>query len=94
VDISATLYVRDRPEWRAWLEQNHASKDEVWLRYYKKHTGKPSVPYHDAVEEALCFGWIDSTVRSIDTEAYAQRFTPRRAKSKWSETNKERVRRL
>jgi uncharacterized protein YdeI (YjbR/CyaY-like superfamily) len=79
---------RDRRSWRAWLEANHASSKGIWLRYYKKRaTGKPSVRYPEALEEALCFGWIDSIVRRIDNEAYAQKFTPRAAKSSWSETN-------
>ena len=92
--LSKTLYVANRDDWRAWLEKNHASETEVWLIYYKKHSGQPRIPYDDAVEEALCFGWIDSTVRSIDEDRYAQRFTPRRKNSQWSELNKRRVRKL
>jgi len=89
-----TLYVRNRSEWRSWLEKNAAESAEIWLVYYKKHTGKPSVPYDDAVEEALCFGWIDSIVKTIDDETYAQKFTPRKAKSKWSASNIERMQRM
>jgi uncharacterized protein YdeI (YjbR/CyaY-like superfamily) len=89
-----TLYVTDRDEWRRWLQANYAVESEVWLIYFKKHTGKPSIPYGVAVEEALCFGWIDSTVKTIDDEKYMQRFTPRKDKSNWSEPNKVRVRRL
>lgn len=89
-----TLYVANRDDWRRWLQANHAVESEVWLIYFKKHTGQPSIPYDVAVEEALCFGWIDSTVRTIDDERYMQRFTPRKDKSNWSELNKSRVRRL
>ena len=64
----ATLYVPDRHQWRAWLAENHQAAKEIWLICYKKHTGQPSVPYDDAVEEALCFGWIDSIVRKIDED--------------------------
>ena len=89
-----TLYVTNRADWRAWLEKNHAAETEVWLIYYKKHTNRPRIPYDDAVEEALCFGWIDSIVRRIDENKYAQKFTPRKNNSQWSELNKERVRKL
>lgn len=85
------LHVTTREKWRAWLEKNHASEEDVWLIYNKKHTGKPRVEYGDAVEEALCFGWIDSTIKTIDDDRYMQRFTPRKAKSSWSESNKKRV---
>lgn len=84
----------NRDRWRKWLQQNHAASPGVWLVYYKKGSGKPSVAYGDAVEEALCFGWIDTTVKSVDTERYMQLFTPRRPKSTWSKSNKERVDRL
>ena len=78
-----------------WLEKNHARQNEIWLVYPLKHTGKRRLPYNDAVEEALCFGWIDSIIKKVDAGHVAQRFTPRRsAKSDLSETNKERVRRL
>ena len=88
------LYVADRDAWRAWLEENHARETEVWLICYKKHTGRPSVPYDAAVEEALCFGWIDSIVRRLDEERYAQKYTPRRDTGKWSESNRRRLKRL
>jgi uncharacterized protein YdeI (YjbR/CyaY-like superfamily) len=95
VNIGQTLRVTTRKAWRAWLEKNHARKKEIWLVYATKKSGKARVPYSDAVEEALCFGWIDGTVKSIDENYFAQRFSPRRsAKSQLSETNKERVRRL
>ena len=76
-----------REEWRQWLHENHASSPEVWLLYFKKHTGKQSVAYRESVEEALCFGWIDGLKRRVDDERYAQRFTPRKPKSKWSPLN-------
>ena len=94
MQISTTLYAKDRDEWRAWLERNHRQAAEIWLVYYKKHTRRPSVAYAEAVEEALCYGWIDGIVKRIDDERYAQRFTPRRAGSAWSELNRQRARRL
>ncbi|MEE9555543.1 MAG: YdeI/OmpD-associated family protein [candidate division Zixibacteria bacterium] len=92
--ITETLYVTNRDDWRSWLENYHKSKKEVWLIYFKKHTGKPRIPYDDAVEEALCFGWVDTTVQRIDDEKYAQRFTPRRKNSGWSELNIKRARKM
>jgi uncharacterized protein YdeI (YjbR/CyaY-like superfamily) len=89
-----TLLVTKRAEWRRWLAKNHDRETEVWLIYYKKHTGQPRIPYDDAVEEALCFGWIDSLIRRIDNECFMQKFTPRKSGSVWSELNKERVKRL
>ena len=91
---SDELYVKNRKEWRLWLEKNHGNQDEIWLVYYKKHTGKPRVPYDDAVEEGLCYGWIDSIVRKMDSDRYCQKFTPRRETSSWSELNKRRVGKL
>jgi uncharacterized protein YdeI (YjbR/CyaY-like superfamily) len=89
-----TLYIPNREEWRKWLEMNHDSKALVWLIYYKKHTGKPSIRYDYAVEEALCFGWIDSLVRRIDEERYMQKYTPRKPKSTWSKHNVKRVEKM
>jgi uncharacterized protein YdeI (YjbR/CyaY-like superfamily) len=94
MEIGETLYVTSGAEFRSWLEKNHRSKKEIWLIQYKKAAQKPSVHYVEAVEEALCFGWIDGTQKSMDAERYALRFSPRRPKSNWTETNKERVRRL
>lgn len=94
MEITKTLYVTKRDEWRAWLEENHDTKNEVWLLFYKKHTGAPTLLYDDAVEEALCYGWIDSIVKRIDDEKYARKFTPRTKKSKWSELNKKRVKKM
>jgi uncharacterized protein YdeI (YjbR/CyaY-like superfamily) len=89
--ITKTIYVKDRAEWRAWLEKNHAQETEIWLIYYKQGSGRPRVPYEEAVEEALCFAQIDSLVQPIDEEKYAQRSSVRRRGSKWSELNKQRV---
>ena len=94
MEIGETLYVTDREEFRHWLQENHAAKREIWLVQYKKATGKPSLPYLEAVEEAICFGWIDGFEKSMDSERYATRFTPRRPRSNWTETNKERARRM
>lgn len=80
--------------WRAWLKRHHARASAVWLVVLKKHTGKPSVRYEEAVQEALCFGWIDGKIRRIDDERYAQRFTPRRKGSLWSALNRRRAERL
>ena len=94
MEIRKTLYVTSREEWRAWLTKNYQSQTEVWLIYYKKHSGRPRISYDHAVEEALCFGWIDSIVKSIDDEKFAQKFTPRRDHTKWSALNKRRLRKL
>jgi uncharacterized protein YdeI (YjbR/CyaY-like superfamily) len=75
-------------------KSNYQTASEIWLVYPRKHTGIPRIPYNDAVEEALCFGWIDSITKTIDDDHYSQRFTPRRARSTYSQTNKERLRRL
>lgn len=88
------FYAQDRQEWRKWLEQNHAAYSGVWLVYYRKGTGKPYVKYEDAVEEALCFGWIDSKLNKLDEERYIQLYSPRKARSQWSKPNKERVEKL
>ena len=92
--LKTSVTPRSRKAWRAWLEKNHAARAEVWLVFYKRHTAKPTVSYNDAVEEALCFGWIDGEKRSIDDERYMHRCTPRKADSRWSQTNKNRVARL
>jgi uncharacterized protein YdeI (YjbR/CyaY-like superfamily) len=92
--MTGELYIYKRDDWRAWLSRNHCSKKEVWLIYYKKHTGKPSIAYDDSVEEALCFGWIDSIIKKIDDEKFARKFTPRTRKSTWSEANKKRVEKM
>jgi uncharacterized protein YdeI (YjbR/CyaY-like superfamily) len=94
MELKKTLNVKNKKDWRLWLSKNHNKEKEIWLIYYKKSSGKPRISYNDAVDEALCFGWIDSTVKSIDDEKYAQRFTPRRKGSLLSQMNKERVRKL
>ena len=81
------FYAKDRRAWRAWLAKHHRAKTEVWLVYYRKDSGKPRIPYNDAVEEALCYGWIDSTLMKVDRERFAQRFSPRKAKSSLSPMN-------
>ena len=94
MEIGETLYVTDRDDFRKWLEKNHKSKKEIWLIKYKKATRKPSLDYVEAVEEAICFGWIDGLEKGMDAERYALRFSPRRRKSNWTETNKERARKM
>lgn len=85
---------KDRSAWRRWLEANHDKAKEIWLVYYKKNSGKKSVGYEEALEEALCFGWIDSVVNRFDEEKYTQKYTPRKDASIWSASNKARVRKL
>jgi uncharacterized protein YdeI (YjbR/CyaY-like superfamily) len=85
---------KNRQEWRRWLEANSKKADGIWMKMYKKHTGKECVAYADAVEEALCFGWIDGKIRRIDDEYYIQYYTPRRSGSRWSKYNIERVEKL
>ncbi|MFA5062157.1 MAG: YdeI/OmpD-associated family protein [Patescibacteria group bacterium] len=92
--IKNTLYVTNRKDWRNWLVKNHKNKKEMWLIYYRKKTGKPRISYDNAVLEALCFGWIDSIIKKIDKERFAQRFSPRKSKSGLSQMNKERIREL
>ncbi|TAK63162.1 MAG: hypothetical protein EPO24_04405 [Bacteroidetes bacterium] len=92
--LTQTLYLSTRAEWRTWLRKHHKTEKEIWLVYYNKQSGKRRIPYNDAVEEALCFGWIDSTQKKIDADSFAQRFTPRKPKSPWSELNKERAKKL
>jgi len=92
--MSATLYFSNREDWRKWLKKNYKTKIEIWLVYYKKQSGKPRITYNDAVEEALCFGWIDSNLKTLDKERFAQRFSPRKPKSGYSQANKERLNRL
>ncbi len=84
----------DQRAWRAWLEANHASGTGAWLKFAKKSSPTPSVSYGEAVEEALCYGWIDGQARSYDEHYYLQRFTPRRARSKWSQINRDKATRL
>jgi uncharacterized protein YdeI (YjbR/CyaY-like superfamily) len=94
MEITKTTTAANRTEWRVWLEQYHATETEVWLVYTKKGCGKPSVTYPESLEEALCFGWIDSLIQKIDNEKYARKFNPRLAGNKWSELNKHLVAKL
>ena len=89
-----SLPFRDRAAWRRWLEAHHADTSEVWIVYFKKGSGKPSVTYPEALDEALCFGWIDGVRKRVDEERFTQRFTPRREGSRWSEVNRGHARRL
>ena len=85
-----TLLVRTLDPWRDWLVKHHASESEVWLVFHKQHTGVVSIDYKDALDEALCFGWVDSLVKRLDDRRYARKFTPRRANSRWSAVNRKR----
>lgn len=89
-----TVFAGSRGEWRSWLEKYHDKQDEAWLILYKVHTGKPCVPYGDAVEEAICFGWIDGKLKRIDDEKHMIRFTPRKDRSVWSLLNVNRAKRM
>jgi uncharacterized protein YdeI (YjbR/CyaY-like superfamily) len=92
--ITKTLYVPDRKTWREWLRKNYRKEKEIWLVYFRTEAGKPRIPYNDAVEEALCFGWIDSTIKKLDKDRFAQRYSPRNPGSEYSQANKERLRQL
>ena len=94
MNLGELLYVTNRKQWRTWLSKHHKTKKEIWLVYYKKASGKPRIPYNDAVEEALCYGWIDSTNKKIDDESRRSGYSPRRKGSPVSPMNKERIRRL
>lgn len=85
-----TLDVRSRPEWRNWLQEHYDSESEIWLVFHKRHTAEASISYDCAVEEALCFGWIDSIVTRLDDDRYARKFTPRKPDSRWSTINRQR----
>src|SRR6185295_3394581 len=85
-----TLLVRTLDQWRDWLTAHHASASEVWLIFHKRHTGLASIEYRDALDEALCFGWVDSLVKRLDDQRFARKFTPRRADSRWSAVNRKR----
>jgi len=91
MEINNLKYFSERKQLRKWLANNFNKEKEIWLKFPKKKSGKKRISYNDAVEEALCFGWIDSTIKSIDDESYAQRFTPRNPKSRYSQPNIERL---
>src|SRR5947207_12114268 len=88
--IMKTLRVQRVDQWRDWLVEHHVSASEVWLVFYKRHTGVASLDYKDALDEALCVGWVDSLVKRLDDRRYAIKFTPRRADSRWSDVNRKR----
>jgi uncharacterized protein YdeI (YjbR/CyaY-like superfamily) len=89
-----TFYPKSRQEWREWLQNNHDKEQSVWLIYYKKKSNIPTVIYSEAVDEALCFGWIDSKAKPLDEEKFMQFFSRRKPKSVWSKVNKEKIKRL
>lgn len=89
--ITNSISPKNQKEWRGWLEKNHDREQEIWLVYLKPASGKSNIDYEASVEEALCFGWIDSIIQKIDEQKYARKFNPRRMDSQWSETNKRRV---
>jgi uncharacterized protein YdeI (YjbR/CyaY-like superfamily) len=95
-DVTSLRLLRNlaRHEWRSWLRMNHSREKEAWLVFYKKHTGKGKMSYSDALDEALCFGWIDGRLKRIDDEKHLMRFSPRRRESIWSDWNVKRVRKL
>lgn len=85
-----TLDLRTRQAWREWLAEHHDSVAEIWLVFHKRHTGVPCLEYEEAVEEALCFGWVDSLVKRLDHDRYTRKFTPRKPDSRWSSINRRR----
>lgn len=93
-EIRPAVQPRSRAAWRAWLEKHHEREEHVWLIADKRRTGRSAIRLEDAIEEALCFGWIDSTIRRIDDETFARKFSRRRAGSEWSQLNARRARRL
>ena len=94
MEKSEALFFKNGQEWRTWLQQNHTEKNAVWLVHYKKSSGKTGITYDEALEEALCFGWIDGKMKSLDDEKYIIRYSPRKAKSVWSKLNKEKAEKL
>lgn len=92
--IENPLIVKNKDEWRAWLEAHHASEKEIWLVYFKPASGVKGIRYEESVDEALCYGWIDSLINRIDDEKYARKFNPRREGSNWSAANKSRMEKL
>lgn len=94
VTAHPTVSMKTRAAWRSWLSKNHTIREEIWLVYAKKTSGIPSISYDDAVEEAICFGWIDGQVRTVDNDRYMQRFSPRTKKSRWSALNISRARKM
>lgn len=93
-EVYKTTHPKTRSGWRKWLEKNHSTSPGIWMIYYKKGTGRRKFDLAEAVEEALCFGWIDSIARKLDDERTMQKFTPRKSKSVWSKLNKQRIKKL
>jgi len=94
MEIGKTLKVKNRQEWRRWLETHHADTKEIWLVYYKKGSGKSGITYEESVLEGVAYGWIEGQIKSIDELSYAARFTPRRPKSNWSASNIARAKKM
>ena len=94
METSEALFFKNGQEWRTWLQQNHTEKNAVWLIHYNKSSGKTGITYDEALEEALCFGWIDGKMKSLDDEKYIIRYSPRKAKSVWSKLNKDKAEQL
>jgi uncharacterized protein YdeI (YjbR/CyaY-like superfamily) len=92
--VAPPTFFKTSGEFRRWLAKNHATQNELWLGMYKKATGKGGITYKEALDEALCYGWIDGVRKSLDTESFVQRFTPRKAKSYWSAVNTRRANEL
>ena len=90
-DGKPVLTFASQSDWEAWLDEHHASSDGIWIKYAKKASGIETVVYKEALDVALCYGWIDGQVASVDAHWYAQRWTPRRKRSKWSKVNREKV---
>ncbi len=88
------LYFKTREEWREWFSHNHDRQSGIWLLFYRKGSEKPVLNYEESVEEALCYGWIDSIIKNLDQERYARKFTPRQPDSTWSDLNKKRVQKM
>lgn len=94
MQITETLYIKTRKDWRTWLKKNYKTEKEIWLVFQNKSSDKTGITYEEAVEEALCFGWIDSIVKKMEKDSRVQRFTPRNPKSNYSQLNKERLKKL
>ncbi len=94
MEINKALLFYNKLQWRLWLEKNHHKEKDAWLVHYKKNSDKRSISYNNAVEEALCFGWIDSKMKSIDSEKFILKYSPRKTKSIWSKLNKEKAEKL
>jgi len=94
METSEALFFENGQQWRTWLQQNHAEKNAIWLTHYKKNSGKTGISYDEALEEALCYGWIDGKLKKLDDEKYIIRYSPRKAKSVWSKLNKDKVEQL